>query len=214
MYKCLNISYALACKNKGLKKSKMKKRVGISILVAVIIIAAAILFLRGGITGNVVKDTCTSPYIYIGGNCCLDENDNKICDSDENPSTYIRAVDAKDECVIDRRFTCTWKKISNNLIQIRLRNDKSGIFSPTSIEFSGVGKNGCKKTFSGTVEYGFDYQKSEEYSIECDFSENYINSLITIKGMTYERNSIKGPSLMPYTIWEFETEGHISGFVE
>lgn len=192
----------------------MEKRVGISILLAVIIIAMAILFLRGGITGNIIKSTCDKPYIFVGGKCCLDKNANSICDSDENPSSMIRAVEAKEECVIDRKFTCTWKKISNNLIQIKIRNDQSGIFSPISIEFSGVGKNGCKKTFPGTVETGFDYQQSKEYSIECDFSENYIDSLITIKGMTYERSKMNGPSLMPYTILDFKTEGHISGFVE
>ena len=101
-----------------------------------------------------------------------------------------------------------------NLIQIKLRNDQSGIFSPTSIEFTNAGKSGCKKTFSGKVGDGFDYQQSRQYDIECELDQSYLNSLITVKGTTYERNKIKGPALMPYTIWEFETEGHISGFVE
>ncbi len=194
----------------------MKKRVGVSILVAVIIIAIAIFFLRGGITGNIVKSTCNKPYIFVGGNCCLDKNANNICDSDENPGSgsMIRAVDAKEECVVNQKLECTWKKISKNLIQIKIRNDQSGIFSPTSIEFTNVGDNGCKKTFSGAVEDGFDYQQSKQYDVECNFDQNYIDSIIVIKGTTYEKNEIKGPALMPYTIWAFQTEGHISGFVE
>jgi len=40
-------------------------------------------------TGNSLKEedkdkvTCNSPYIKVGTSCCLDQNSNKICDSDE-----------------------------------------------------------------------------------------------------------------------------------
>jgi hypothetical protein len=36
--------------------------------------------------GSTTKDanTCESPYIQVGGSCCLDGNDNGICDSDED----------------------------------------------------------------------------------------------------------------------------------
>ncbi|MDD5651182.1 MAG: hypothetical protein PHF86_12335 [Candidatus Nanoarchaeia archaeon] len=191
----------------------MKKRVGISIVVSIIIIML-IFFIGKGITGNVVKNTCDSPYIYVGGNCCLDKDNNKICDSDEKPTSMIRAIDAKESCSVDRKLTCTWKRISDNKVSIKFRNDQSGIFSVTSIELSNVGKNGCKQVFSGKVEDGFDYQREKQYDLECSFTEDYIDSLIIVKGITYERSKGNGPSIMPYTTWTFESDGHISGFKE
>jgi len=191
------------------------KKVGVYAIIGLIgVIVILLIYFGGSITGNVVKDTCTSPYIYVGGDCCLDKDNNKICDEDETPNSMIRAVDSKEECVIDRKLTCTWKRISANKIQIKLRNDQAGIFSPYSIEFSNVGKGGCKATFSGAVENGFDYQKDKQYDIECDFDENYINSLIVVKGMVYEKSKVRGPALTPYNTLEFATEGHINGFVE
>ena len=38
----------------------------------------------GGITGNVIEEVvCNSPYIRHGAECCLDANNNSICDIDE-----------------------------------------------------------------------------------------------------------------------------------
>ena len=31
--------------------------------------------------------TCNLPYIKVGSECCLDKNDNKICDRDEQGET-------------------------------------------------------------------------------------------------------------------------------
>ena len=32
---------------------------------------------------NLSKPTCNEPYILVGNDCCLDQNNNKICDNDE-----------------------------------------------------------------------------------------------------------------------------------
>jgi len=36
-----------------------------------------------GCTTPEPRDTCNSPYINVGDSCCLDQNHNSICDSDE-----------------------------------------------------------------------------------------------------------------------------------
>lgn len=56
------------------------------------------------ITGDVSKDfICDKPYIQVGSECCLDENDNKICDKDEKEETI--KVDQKiDEEVVEEGF--------------------------------------------------------------------------------------------------------------
>jgi hypothetical protein len=47
-------------------------------------VALVFIVLFAGCTNNVV---CNKPYIQVGTSCCLDENDNSICDTDEPPTT-------------------------------------------------------------------------------------------------------------------------------
>ena len=51
----------------------MRKKTILSLLIL-------ILFLLAGCKSNI---TCNKPYILVGTECCLDLNDNSICDSDE-----------------------------------------------------------------------------------------------------------------------------------
>jgi hypothetical protein len=41
------------------------------------------------VAGCQQKVICNKPYILIGTNCCLDKNDNQICDSDEPTNTPV-----------------------------------------------------------------------------------------------------------------------------
>jgi len=52
-------------------------------LFALLIISALLLSgCKGGITGGAV--VCNRPYILVGVECCLDQNDNLVCDKDES----------------------------------------------------------------------------------------------------------------------------------
>ena len=51
-------------------------------------VALVLVSLLAGCTNSVV---CNKPYIQVGSACCLDANDNSICDSDE-PSTTTTTV--------------------------------------------------------------------------------------------------------------------------
>lgn len=52
------------------------------IIVALLLLAVLILSgCKGGVTGGAV--VCNKPYILVGTDCCLDKNDNNICDADE-----------------------------------------------------------------------------------------------------------------------------------
>lgn len=55
-----------------MKKSILLILVGLTILIA----------------GCTNKTTCNPPYILVGDSCCLDQNDNKICDKDETQKTF------------------------------------------------------------------------------------------------------------------------------
>src|SRR3989338_7558186 len=48
------------------------------------------------------KITCNKPYILVGDNCCLDKDDNGICDSDETEKEAVKEViSCSDECTVD-----------------------------------------------------------------------------------------------------------------
>ncbi|OYT42634.1 MAG: hypothetical protein B6U88_03095, partial [Candidatus Aenigmarchaeota archaeon ex4484_56] len=51
-----------------------------------ILILAVVIFISGYIRQEV---TCNPPYIKVGTSCCLDQNNNSICDKDEKPVTLI-----------------------------------------------------------------------------------------------------------------------------
>lgn len=60
----------------------------IVIVLVILIVLLLVLFFYPRFTGNVSKTltsklVCNSPYILVGDSCCLDQNNNKICDSDE-----------------------------------------------------------------------------------------------------------------------------------
>jgi len=50
------------------------------LLFAGLILAIALVL---GCTGSEQKVVCNAPYILVGTDCCLDNNDNSICDKDE-----------------------------------------------------------------------------------------------------------------------------------
>ncbi len=72
------------------------------IITALSLLVVAVLMIsgfRGGITGGTI--TCNTPYILVGTDCCLDSNDNKICDKDEIYKTVIDPVEPPREEIIE-----------------------------------------------------------------------------------------------------------------
>lgn len=68
------------------------------IIIALLIIAVFVLSgCKNGITGGAV--VCNKPYILVGNDCCLDKNDNNICDKDEVEETAETVEPPKEEVV-------------------------------------------------------------------------------------------------------------------
>jgi len=70
----------------------------------------------GQIEGKCRYSKCPKPYINVGGECCLDKDDNGICDKDEEPECGDRKCDSgetQDTCCTD--CGChSGKKCENN----------------------------------------------------------------------------------------------------
>ncbi len=99
------------------------------IITALSLLVVAILMIsgfKGEITGGAV--TCNKPYILVGSDCCLDSNDNSICDKDEIYKTVIEPVEPPREEVIEKPVIGAPKELPEGQYTITLGN---------SIEFDG-----------------------------------------------------------------------------
>lgn len=82
-------------------------------LIIIIFLASAILLVGAGcdsgITGGVVaplQPVCNKPYILVGTDCCLDQNDNSICDLDEpSKAECVNQCDS-DGCINADYYAC------------------------------------------------------------------------------------------------------------
>ena len=87
-----------------------KKRVGkvfLYIVIALGLLAAILLIGTNYLKKEIV---CNKPYILVGTDCCLDQNDNSICDRDEL-ETAEKSIFEADLCLISIGRT----KVSENL---------------------------------------------------------------------------------------------------
>ncbi len=64
------------------------------LIIVAIAIGGGVFWFYGGVSFGV---TCNKPYIKVGSNCCLDQNDNSICDADDitttTEPTTVKTVD-------------------------------------------------------------------------------------------------------------------------
>jgi len=55
-------------------------------IIGIAIVVAVVIFWQ--VSQSPEQPLCSSPYIQVGNSCCLDENSNSICDSDEVQGPY------------------------------------------------------------------------------------------------------------------------------
>jgi len=56
------------------------------IWIGIAVVVLAIVFISNSNNNSQNEVTCNSPYIKVGNSCCLDQNSNGVCDSDEQPA--------------------------------------------------------------------------------------------------------------------------------
>lgn len=178
---------------------------------SIILILLTVFFISGCITGNVVQDSCNAPYTYMGGDCCLDKNQDKICDKD---TAEVRSFTGAEDCKFDREFTCLGKKITSNAIELKIRHDRSGIASITKIELPNVGDNGCKQVTNGLIEDGIDFDQEKIIVVSCPDIGDFVDTPILLEAKVYEKSRMRGNVLTPYTTYDVSTEGYLAGIVQ
>ena len=105
---------------------------------------------------------CNKPYILIGNDCCLDKDDNGICDNDEKTEIEAKSEEKTDEelflnsvCNLPAGIYCNANKITANAITLVLANelgfditDVSVTASSCTIPATGSLMNGEQNTFT------------------------------------------------------------------
>jgi len=146
------------------------------------------------------KVTCNPPYILVGNSCCLDTNNNKICDKDETttPSTILSTILSTTPVItttisprigaldISNKFfsACTssnndqWCKIENQDFTNYITINTSSI----SAQYNDVAEIGVWLSNKGTSKI-----KNVSYSISCDqTSPTFLANVITAYGSKYK----------------------------
>ncbi|MEA2036618.1 MAG: hypothetical protein U9O94_03865 [Nanoarchaeota archaeon] len=70
---------------------------------------------------------CNKPYIRYGGSCCLDQNDNKICDKDENDQSPSLPRKEANDVVSDKTKS---EEMSSNEIKDELKEKQYSKYTP------------------------------------------------------------------------------------
>lgn len=96
----------------------------VSLVVVAIAVVLGVFWFYGGMSFGVA---CNKPYIKVRSDCCLDQNDNRICDSDETTTTI--------EPIIEKTIDCSLAKIRFKYSHIEFY--PNGVFSLKSIENRG-----------------------------------------------------------------------------
>jgi len=63
-----------------------RKNNNIGYIIGGVVIVILVLWIIIANSGSSNEVTCNSPYIKVGTSCCLDQNSNGVCDSDEQPA--------------------------------------------------------------------------------------------------------------------------------
>ncbi|MBW2992755.1 hypothetical protein KY345_06070 [Candidatus Woesearchaeota archaeon] len=135
---------------------------------------ALILILVILLAGCAGETECESPYMKFGDSCCLDRDDNKICDSHETvQQTIIEEKEA--ECVVGEGLNCEDIKVTSDRIEIVIENILDRNINVHSIEFDNVN---CQRVFDDNLFRG----QREVFVIPCSLNEgNLIKSSFTLE---------------------------------
>ena len=118
-------------------------------LIAILIVLVISLVFVSGFNGCKQQPTavCNKPYILVGTDCCLDQNDNGICDSDETPKIYYNPSDIESARQVCSSFCANNDANSFCVYKFSIRRQGStetGAFYCDSDLINGKEEDSCK----------------------------------------------------------------------
>lgn len=187
-----------------------------------------LVILSGCAKENMEGSLCNKPYFeFMKGQCCLDADDNKICDKDETvkeenkenieiASQPVQALTSEGCSGTLYYFDCIWSYITKNEIQIKLRGEKESIIVIKKIDVPNVP---CGKEFGTSIKDGIKYGEEKQFNIPCDFKKNSVESNLDFYVTIYPREGFKNGNFSeewtgyPVPSKDLKLKGGISGMV-
>lgn len=160
------------------------------------------------------KIVCEKPYIVVNGDCCLDDNNNNLCDKNEiakKPGAdLMQGPYVSERCDGGGRLKCVTYNIGLNTISIKFQSTSKDLVNVKRMTLPSLG---CSQDFTGTAEMRYD--EVQEFKIPCTIKHTTIDSdliitsdvrVVNLKN-TGEVYDVSEPS-------EAVMNGHISGAVK
>jgi hypothetical protein len=157
---------------------------------------------------------CEKPYIIVNGDCCLDNNNNGLCDKNEAAKKpgddLLQGPYVSERCEGGGRLKCVTYNIGLNTISIKFQSTSKDLINIKKIELPSLG---CSREYGGNVEMRYD--EVQELNIPCNIRHTTIDSdmvittnirVVKLKN-TGEVYDVSEPS-------EAIMNGHISGAVK
>jgi len=119
------------------------------------------------VSGCVKEVTCDKPYIKVGTECCLDNNDNSICDKDEtNQSQQDITINQPES----PKYTLSCISNCNRGVEIKSQEIVGEQFIVT---FSNNNQNKCNMScyslYKGALQIDIPYQKTAQSNFSFDY---------------------------------------------
>lgn len=207
-------------------------KVVVTLLVILIVFLGAV-FLVGrepDATGRAVANpntlVCNKPYILVGSSCCLDKDDNSICDKDETveekngsgeTAKLYQPLEIEESCRGTVHFDCLWGEITKEGVRFKFQMKKPGLVVVKRVELSGI-PGSCARDFDDvSMERGFRFGDTPEFSVQCRIDKEFAESNIDIYVDYYPKEGFKYENLTEWTgefsIQQIRSQGYVSGMV-
>lgn len=127
------------------------------------------------------ENVCNKPYIGVGNECCLDINENKICDNDEKQLNICQKpyIQIGLNCCIDGNDNSICDKDEDGMLETKLSETKS-VQKPSkevTIDWCGTGEN-----INFDCRYGFLWKDSIEFKLKIIKTGKFV-----IKKLVFEQ---------------------------
>lgn len=182
----------------------------------IFLILAAFILVITGCSNQSINNTntgCNAPYIIVGADCCLDTNNNGICDTNEvvpNNIILIQGSNVAEKCDGGNNLECVSKKIGVDSIKIKLQSKSKDFIKVKQINLPGLD---CSKDFSGSTEMR--YNDAQDFEIPCKARYSTIDTeMIIVEDVKNVKVKTSGEVYEISNPIEMINKGHISGKVE
>ena len=158
------------------------------------------------------QKSCDASYSFVNGACCLDKDQNKICDKDEVQRAQ-NVIDKNPVIIIDEacslpRFTCVSKEITPNYVKLVLHFDRDENIQVQKISLTSIG---CSKEFNNTA---MRFNEDAEFVIPCIIEGEGIDTLVATDVVIQPIVRQSNGQIFDYgTPTPATLNGHISGVV-